>query len=160
MGTEDVACSECNTDLVNGQKYCSNCGIEIDWTDGVVNSPQINQPTSSSDSASWTKRRYQALGSVGKVIAPICILLFLIALWLMFGGSSSSDDLSKCNGLYDANILKTYGVFRCPASYDSAGSDYDSAGSDVYNIWLPLVIGFGLVIFSVLYGTSIFLPNL
>ena len=51
-----------------------------------------------------------------------------------------------------SNILKTYGVFRCPASYDSAGSDYDSAGSDVYNIWLPLVIGFGLVIFSVLYG--------
>ena len=26
------ACSECGKDLIAGQKFCANCGVEIEWT--------------------------------------------------------------------------------------------------------------------------------
>ena len=33
---EEVECSECGADLVDGQKFCSNCGIEIEWNEPVT----------------------------------------------------------------------------------------------------------------------------
>ena len=112
MGTEEVACSECNSDLIIGQKYCANCGIEIEWPDDVIFSSQTKLPISSTRIPSWIRKRYQALGNVGKVILLVWMLLMIIALWGLRGGVTSQDDTSECNGLYDANMLKTYGVFR------------------------------------------------
>jgi hypothetical protein len=33
-----MECSECGSDLNNGQKFCANCGIEIDWSQDESNS--------------------------------------------------------------------------------------------------------------------------
>jgi hypothetical protein len=141
-----IACSGCDSDLVHGQKYCSNCGIEIEWSDEVVHSSLTNQPISSNDIPSWTKQSDKPLVRVRRVTTLILIAHLFIALWYyLSGGISLSGDSSSCNGLYDANILKTYGVFNCPTSYDSAGSDFN-------DLWLPLVVGFNLIILSILYG--------
>ena len=134
-----IACSECNSELVQGQKYCANCGIEIVWSDDTDSSLEANKHLTSGVkpnwldqdqpiSPKWLDRHYQVLGPTGKTFAICWFLLNTLAFILMPFVGSSSNDSSDCNGLYDANILKTYGVFQCPAIYNSTRSSFLSYG--------------------------------
>jgi hypothetical protein len=135
------ACSECNSDLIEGQKYCSKCGIEIDWPlrNGPINLTNHVSPTGSN--SSWLMVYFKAMGAIGKTISVIFIIYNVFAVISLFAGNSSPDDLSKCNATYDANFLKTYGVFRCPAIYNQTGSSFDSGGLITLIFFDALVLG-------------------
>ena len=69
----DVACSECNSDLKKGQRYCSNCGIEIDWQVLPARGTQLNIEVTTSDAR---KRKYWVAIAV---VVGIVVLLSLIS---------------------------------------------------------------------------------
>ncbi len=123
---QDVECDQCGAELIKNQKFCSTCGVEIEWPNKVNASTNIIQQSPAASKPSWALNHFRALGGIGRALAIIWLIFNGLAVLSLFGGQSSPDDLSKCNGLYDANILKTYGVFRCPAIYNSTESSFDS----------------------------------
>ena len=146
---QDVECDQCGADLIKNQKFCSTCGVEIEWPNKVSASTNVIQQSPYARKQSWALHHFRALGGIGRALAITWLIFNGLAILSLFGGQSSPDDLSKCNGLYDANILKTYGVFRCPAIYNSTESSFDSNG------FLGLII-LNLIVFGCFFSFTSF----
>lgn len=146
---QDVECDQCGAELIKNQKFCSSCGVEIEWPNEVGASTKAIQVPPAVSNPSWAVKHFRALGGIGRALAITWIIFNGLAILSLFGEQSSPDDLSKCNGLYDANILKTYGVFRCPAIYNSTESSFDS------NALLGLA-ALNLIVFGCFYAYTSF----
>jgi len=96
----DVACSECNSDLKKGQRYCSNCGIEIDWEVSPAHPTQINIEGTTSDAR---KRKYWVAFAV---VVGIVVLLSLIS----SGANSKQEECFK-------HEMTKFGAFADPKGW-------------------------------------------
>ena len=136
--TDRKWCLACDEPSTIDAFRCSNCG------NGQFAEKSREAFLKSDSSSSWLKEHFQAMGVIGKAVSVIFAIYNVFAVISLFGGSSSPDDLSKCNGTYDTAIYLKYGVFRCPAIYDQTGSSFDSAG-------LVALIFFDAFVFGILY---------
>jgi hypothetical protein len=143
---EKIRCSKCGEEIDRHQKFCGTCGAEIGLTSSgidLVNHSEVskNVPVSAS-----IMNLYQAMALPGRIVAILLIIFNLFSIPSLFSSENSSDDLSRCNGNYDANILKTYGVFRCPSIY---GTSPTASGLNVDALLGLLIIN--IVFFVPLY---------
>jgi len=109
----EMECSECGTDLFDGQKFCAGCGIEMEWPE--VPTAQVSEIIFA-DTMPLSKNENLMVKVLTLVFGAVAIIIVVFVYNFLSGSFSGFNNGNQQEACFNREMLKV-GVYADPKGW-------------------------------------------